>query len=148
MKQSPIFTRVHDLLLWLLKATRNFPRDQRFVMARRVQEQAFAVQDALIAFNRDRANEAAHLIQADIALTSLRKSGLLSYQMGLLKPGQYRHVYSGPHCQDRKRVKIKSHYSFLLGKLVFGWLTDIDELEENRTQFRSSREMDSNHEPK
>jgi hypothetical protein len=39
--------------------------------------------------------------------------------------------YSGPHCQDRKRVKIKSHHSFLPGKLVFGWLTDIDELEEN-----------------
>lgn len=92
MSESPIFTRTHDLLLWLMQATRRFPKDQRFVMAKRVQEQAFALQDALIAASLDKRNEAHHLIRADIALTGLRKSLLLCYQMELISPGQYHHV--------------------------------------------------------
>lgn len=92
MQESPIFARTHDLLLWLLRATRSFHREQRFVMAQRVVAGAFALQDALIASNRDKANEAAHLNEADIALTSLRKSLLLCLELGLFTPGQYRHV--------------------------------------------------------
>ncbi len=92
MNESPIFARIHDLLLWLLQATRSFPREERFGMAQRLREKAFGVQDALIASVRDAANKESHLIQADIHLTSLRKALLLSFQLGLFTPGQYRHV--------------------------------------------------------
>jgi len=92
MNESPIFARTHDLLLWLLQATRSFRREHRFVMAQRLIEQAFAVQDALIASARDAAHKETHLIQADIALTSLRKALLLSFQLGLFTAGQFRHV--------------------------------------------------------
>ena len=92
MKESPAFVRTHDLLLWLLQTTRKFPREQRFVMAQRLHERAFAVQDALNAAVLDAANEARHLLLADIALLSLRKSLLLAYQLGLLSAAQFRHV--------------------------------------------------------
>lgn len=91
MKESPIFTRTHDLVRWLMLVTRKFPREQRFVLARRVQDQAFALQDALNAAAIDRERQGAHLIQADVTLTGLRKTLLLCYEMDLLDAGQYRH---------------------------------------------------------
>lgn len=91
MAESPIFTRMHDLLRWLLETTRKFPREQRFVLAKRVNEQAFALQDALTAAGLDRRNVITHLLHADIALAGLQKSLLLCYQMDHLSAGQYRH---------------------------------------------------------
>ncbi|MEA3340014.1 MAG: four helix bundle protein [Chloroflexota bacterium] len=38
MKQSPIFVRTYDLLLWLIPCTTKFPREQRFVLGKAVQE--------------------------------------------------------------------------------------------------------------
>ena len=92
MNESPLFTRTHDLLLWLMQVTRKFPREQRFVLARRLQDQAFAFQDALIAASLDKRRRLEHLGQADISLTGLRKSLLLCHSMQLLSDGQYRHV--------------------------------------------------------
>lgn len=92
MNESPVFTKTHDLLLWLLLTTRKFPRDQRFVLARRVQDQAFALQDALVAAGTDPVNRPRHLVRADSALAGLRKTLLLCHQMQLLSDGQYRHV--------------------------------------------------------
>lgn len=92
MNESPIFTRTHDLLLWLMQTTRKFPREQRFVLARRVQDQAFAFQDAIVAAGADPNNRARHLVTADAALIGLRKTLLLCHQMQLISDGQYRHA--------------------------------------------------------
>lgn len=92
MKESPIFTRLHDLLLWLLRATRKFPRDYRFTVAEQINRQGFALQDALIAASLDRKRQSDYLLQADIALTSLRKTVLLCHELQLWDAGQYRHV--------------------------------------------------------
>ena len=94
MNQSPIFTRTHDLLLWLMRATRKFPREYRFTLAQRINQQAFALQDALIAASLDTKRTAEHLITADIALTGLRKTLLLAYDLTLISSRQYRHVNS------------------------------------------------------
>ena len=48
MKQSPIFARTHDLVLWLLQRTESFPRSQRFVLTKRVQDVALDFQERLI----------------------------------------------------------------------------------------------------
>lgn len=90
--ESPIFVRVQETTAWLLAATRKFPREQRFVLAQRVVQQAFAVQDALIAAALDRNKQAAHLLAADIALTGLRKSLQLCHELHYLSDGQYMHV--------------------------------------------------------
>lgn len=92
MNESPIFTRTHDLLRWLLTATRKFPREQRFGLAQRLENLAFAVQDALVAASLDRRQQGAHLLRADIHLTNLRKTLLLCFELQLLNSGQYRHV--------------------------------------------------------
>lgn len=104
--ESPIFVRTHELLAWLLAATRKFPREQRFVLAQRVAQQAFGVQDALIAAALDRNRQAAHLLAADIALNGLRKSLQLCHELHLLSDGQYGHV---------------SRMVYEIGRLLGGW---------------------------
>lgn len=41
MQESPIFIRTFDLLVWLLPFTQKFPKEQRFVLAARLQNAAF-----------------------------------------------------------------------------------------------------------
>ncbi|MDY6874857.1 MAG: hypothetical protein SWK90_01450 [Chloroflexota bacterium] len=42
-KQSPIFAKTYDFLLWLLGRTARFPKNERFRMAKRLEERAFAL---------------------------------------------------------------------------------------------------------
>jgi len=92
MQESPIFARLHDLLLWLLRATRKFGRDYRFTLAVALNDQGLALQRALVAAALDRKGQAAHLLQADIALTELRRTLLLCFELDLWDAGQYHHV--------------------------------------------------------
>ncbi len=94
MKQSPIFSKTYDLLTWLIPVTTKFPREQRFVLARKVQEAALHFQENLIEAGmggkgrgRDRA-----LYRADVSLTKLRFYLRLCQDLRLLTPRQYRHV--------------------------------------------------------
>ncbi|MCX6032993.1 MAG: diversity-generating retroelement protein Avd [Chloroflexi bacterium] len=105
MKQSPIFSRTYDLLLWLLPLTIKFPRQQRFVLAQSLQRTALRFHEQLI--------EAAYsdepgpvLKGADVTLAKLRFYLRLSHDLALLNPGQYAHV-------TRRVVEI--------GKLLGGW---------------------------
>lgn len=93
MQESPLFAKTYDLLLWLMQATTKFPREQRFVMARAVQETALRFQERLIeaGVGRGRARSRA-LAQADIELTKLRFYLRLCKDMELLKLNQYRHA--------------------------------------------------------
>jgi hypothetical protein len=92
MAESPVFTKTHDLLAWLLTTTRKFPREQRFVLAARLQNSAFELQAALTAAGQDHSRTAAHLLEADIALALLRKHLLLCEEMKLITSDQYRHA--------------------------------------------------------
>lgn len=92
MKESPLFTHTHDLLLWLLQATRKFPREHRFGLGQRLPALGFAFERAIIAAALDKRYTTDHLIQADIELASLRKALLLCQELELLTPNQYRHV--------------------------------------------------------
>jgi four helix bundle protein len=96
MTQSPIFVKTYDLLLWLLPTTTKFPREQRFVLAQRVQETALALQERLIEAGslpqNDRRGKLARLQQANIELTKLRFHLRLCRDLELLKPNQHQHV--------------------------------------------------------
>ena len=108
MKQSPIFTRTYDLLQWLLQATENFPRSQRFVLARRIQDTAFDLQEALLAAGLQTGDARAESLQeADLALAKLRFFLRLSVDMKWLSVGQYEHV---------------SRMTDEVGRLLGGWL--------------------------
>ncbi|MBP8000105.1 MAG: diversity-generating retroelement protein Avd [Chloroflexi bacterium] len=93
MQESPIFSKTYDLLLWLIPTTTKFPREQRFVLARAMQETALHFQEDLIeaglggSRTRDRA-----LAQADVNLTKLRFYLRLCQDLRLVTPKQYRHV--------------------------------------------------------
>jgi hypothetical protein len=92
MNESPIFTRTHDLLLWLIPATGKSPRQYRFGLAARLNDGAFTLQEQLTRAAVDKARTEHHLIAADVTLNLLRKRLLLCYQLGLLSVGQYQHV--------------------------------------------------------
>jgi four helix bundle protein len=90
MKESPIFTRTYDLLLWLIPLTVKYPRSQRFVLADAVQRTALMLQEQLIEATGAETPRPA-LRQADITLTKLRTYLRLSKDLKLLSFEQYEH---------------------------------------------------------
>ncbi len=91
MKESPIFTRTYDLLMWLLPATIKFPRQQRFVLAATLQQAAFDFQDEIIQAALS-SQPRLVLEKADASLSKLRIYIRLSCELSLFSKGQYRHV--------------------------------------------------------
>jgi len=105
MKESPIFTRSYDLMAWLIPQTLNFPKSQRGVLARRLQDTACAFHEQLV--------EASHaddprpvLRHADATLTKLRTYLRLSQELRLLSLRQYEHA---------------AHLTDEIGRLLGGW---------------------------
>jgi hypothetical protein len=92
MQESPIFIRMFDLLAWLLPMTQKFPKDQRFVLAARVQNTAFNFYEEITAASLSK-NKAEHLAQADIELQRLRLYLRLCQRMQFFSEGQYEHVF-------------------------------------------------------
>lgn len=93
MKESPIFARTYDLLLWLIPQTLKFPREHRFTMAQRVQDVALDFHERIIEAglsNGQRRGD--HLARADVDLTKLRFYLRLCKDLQLLSLGQYEHV--------------------------------------------------------
>ncbi len=96
MSQSPIFVKTYDMLLWLIPKTLKFPREQRFIMARQVQESAFQFQSYLIESaslpSENRRDKLALLHKADAELTKLRLHLRLCHDLGLLEASSHHHV--------------------------------------------------------
>jgi len=93
VQESPIYSRTYDLLRWLLQATSHFPRSQRFVLAKRVQDAAFDLQEALLEAGLSSGQERREgLKKADMHLAKLRYYLRLSHDMEWLSLGQYEHV--------------------------------------------------------
>ncbi len=108
MKDSPLFARTYDLVVWLLHATERFPKSQRFVMAQRIQRTAFAFQDGLIETTALRASERVRRLEtADAELAKLRYQLRTAFDLGWLSMGQFEHV---------------SQMIDECGRLVGGWL--------------------------
>ena len=93
MKESPIFTKTYDLLLWLLPATTKFPREYRFLLTKAVQETALRFQEKLIEAGRGQGKTTNRaLAQADLELTKLRFYLRLCLDLNLVQENQYRYV--------------------------------------------------------
>lgn len=96
MSQSPIFVKTYDLLLWLIPRTTKFPREQRFVLARYVQDAALHFQEYLIEAAtlpaNNRRDKLVRLNRADVELTKLRFHLRLCHDLTLFDSGQHRHV--------------------------------------------------------
>ena len=93
MKQSPIFARTYDLVLWLLQRTESFPRSQRFVLTKRLQDAALDFQEKLVEAALGRKEHLlSRLAEADVELGKLRFYLRLCHELTWLSTGQYAHV--------------------------------------------------------
>jgi hypothetical protein len=107
MKESPLFVRTYDLLLWLIPQTLKFPREHRFTMAQRVQNAAMDFQELIIEAGLSKGKlRISSLIRADVELTKLRFHIRLCKDLRLFSLGQYEHV-------SRMVVEV--------GQLLGGW---------------------------
>ncbi len=90
---TPIFPKTYELLTWLIPHTLNFPRSQRFVVTKRLQDALLDFQEHIIEANRVwGAARVTRLRQADADLDKVRLYLRLAERWGWLDAGQYRHV--------------------------------------------------------
>ncbi len=108
-RQSPIFSKTYDLLLWLLNHTERFPKSERFRLARRIEDSAFRFQDLLVQAVRSR-SPGVVLGEADMELDRLRLYIRLSQARHLTSPEQY-------HFAAERLTEI--------GRLLGGWLKSL-----------------------
>lgn len=102
-----IFTKTYDFISWLLPLAGNFPRSQRFVVTRRLQDAALNFQESIIEANSLRgALRVEKLRAADAELRKVRLYLRLCEKWKWITMGQYRHV---------------STMVAEIGKLLGGW---------------------------
>ncbi len=91
MKQSPIFVKHYDLMLWLIPRTLGFPKSQRGVLARQIQTELFRIHESLVEAGTSR-QPLPSLEAADRGMVRLRTYLRLSRDLTLLSPGQFEHA--------------------------------------------------------
>jgi hypothetical protein len=92
MKESPLFVRAHDLVVWLIPQAQKFPRAHRFGLGERMQNTVLDFQALLIAAGKSQSLERkAYLLQADIRLAQLKHWGRACLELRLWSVGQYQH---------------------------------------------------------
>jgi hypothetical protein len=93
MGDSPLFVKTYDLLKYLIPATQKFPKSQRFVLAKRIQDAALDFHECLLEARKvDLLARRDVLRQADVELEKLRLHLRLSMELEYLKFPQYEHV--------------------------------------------------------
>jgi hypothetical protein len=92
-QESPLFSKTFDLLVYLLPAVEKFPRSQRVVLGRRIQEISLGFLDLLLAARKCSNKERPGLLrQADVELDRLRYTVRLCHEVDLLSQRQYRYA--------------------------------------------------------
>ena len=89
----PIFTKTFDFVTWLINATKNFPRNQRFLVTKRLLDAGLNFQERLVDANASQGR--ARLKNLDLADAELDKVRLylrLSARWLWLSTGQYEHA--------------------------------------------------------
>ncbi|MCP4418358.1 MAG: hypothetical protein GY805_17195 [Chloroflexi bacterium] len=71
MKQSPIFVKHYDLMVWLIPRTISFPKSQRGILAKQLQQELFRINKALVDAGTSKQPEIG-LLEADRGLICLR----------------------------------------------------------------------------
>jgi hypothetical protein len=111
-KQSPIFTRTSDFIIWLLDHTEKFPKSERFRMGKKLEDCAFGFYEQLIIATRSTKKKRQVLVHADVELEKLRLYIRLSHQRKLTSLSQY---------------QFAANSLLEIGKLLGGWLKAIPE---------------------
>ena len=90
MTESPVFVRTYDFIQWLIPRTMSFPRSQRFILTKRLQDSMLDFYEAIIeaALCSDRRRRS-RLHVADVELVKVRKYLRLARDLEWLTPRQY-----------------------------------------------------------
>ncbi len=105
MRESPIFVKSFETMVWILEHTRKFPKHQRFVMAKRIEEAALGFHDKIV-WATKAGDAASALRSADYELERLRVYNRLAMKLRLTSFGQYE--YLGRELDE-------------MGRLLGGW---------------------------
>ena len=93
MKESPLYSRTYDLMLWLLPQTTKFPRVHRFGLGERITRRALDFQETLISAGKQGGTTRLDLLlKADTQLAQLRQLLRMSVDLQIMSLGQYEHV--------------------------------------------------------
>lgn len=113
-----IFTKTYDLLTWLIPKTQDFPRAQRFVVTKRLQDAALNFQERIIEANRQFGRARLERLRlADAELDKVRLYLRLAVRWNWLTDGQYHHV---------------SEMVYEIGNMLGGWIKQTMENKDKR----------------
>ena len=91
-RESPLFVKFYDLMAWLTHCVEKFTRPQRFILAVRLLDTAFACHAELIRARKVEGQaRAVALLQADVELETLRLQWRLAHELGCINTRQYEH---------------------------------------------------------
>ena len=91
-QETPLFAKYFDLMAWLTECAEKFPRSQRFILAARILDSAFACHQSLIRARKVKGAERARaLLQADIELETLRLQWRLALEIKCIAISRYEH---------------------------------------------------------
>ncbi len=92
-REAPIYVQTHDMLAWLIPHLENWPRPQRFLLAREALESATAFYRLLLRARKVQGQErAAALLDADVELETLRALLRLGQERRYMSLDQYAHI--------------------------------------------------------
>jgi len=105
---TPLFTKTFDFVTWALSITNHFPRNQRFVVTKRLSDAVLNFQEIIIDANSVRGRERLKkLIKADAELNKVRLYFRLAHKWKWLTSGQYKHA---------------AYHHTEIGKLLGAWI--------------------------
>ncbi len=104
--QSPIFVKTEALMMWLLHHVKQFPREERFRLAARIEQVMFNLHESLLYAAKTR-SVMDYLHKADAELDMLRTYLRIAVELKYTTPEQYQHV-----AQQTSEI----------GKLLGGWM--------------------------
>lgn len=86
--EAPLYVRAYDLVRYVLERTARFPKQQRFVLAARMEGAAFDLLDAVTLALLEPAGRLDRVRAADEAASRLRVAVRLSKDLALLRDNQ------------------------------------------------------------
>ncbi|MBI4878642.1 MAG: four helix bundle protein [Planctomycetes bacterium] len=90
--QAPLFVRSYDVAREILERTAHFPRQQRFVLARRAEEAALDLVENVALALQSKAGRIDRVVAADLALTRLRLAWRLARDRRHVNERGFQHV--------------------------------------------------------
>lgn len=107
MKESPLFSKTYDLTRWLLEHTAKFPRHQRSVLGRHIEEAVLGINDQLLLAVKNASGRATAQMLASYGLERLKLYMRLSLDLHICSIPQYEYA-------SRQIVEV--------GNLLGGWI--------------------------